>query len=369
MATTDLKEKWKTAEELHEIIVSPTAGPSVEPTTTSREAAKIKKQTQRSRRTRKHAERETDHATSSEESDSSSVHSATSDLPRGESDAAINVYHPYGKSWTLKKPRRALEIPQIAGDAAIVLRWTESSPAVWSLSTITVQSPYIRSVLKKAFDDCPGINTELEDLSFSAPFHEFYFRWSRLQGLEIEDFNHKTVQHMVLLRDAIQSVLGTQMGRAADLMKYDSVEFDLLWTLFEAGSEVYTEIKGEPALMTVESFKTVQDRQGCRSGVAQCRGVDFDGKALGYRSFQKRIPMFEGIKAIGDLPIYPSRIRRDIDVVRTRLNTRGKRFLNLYPSTYMQYSGSFDEVDQGYGTHYVSTHPIMPCQIHASNWD
>lgn len=44
------------------------------------------------------------------------------------------------------------------------------------LHSVTIQSPLIRKILGVIFKGYRGITTKLKDLTFKAPFHEFFYR-------------------------------------------------------------------------------------------------------------------------------------------------------------------------------------------------
>src|SRR4051794_129532 len=72
------------------------------------------------------------------------------------------------------------------------------------VQSIMLQSPLLKKVLIKVFDDFPGMMTELEllgaqgSVSFSAPFEPFVHRWSEFKNQVDEEADSETKEHLLL---------------------------------------------------------------------------------------------------------------------------------------------------------------------------
>lgn len=68
-----------------------------------------------------------------------------------------------------------------------------------ALHSITVQSPLIKKILDGTFEGYEGLNTQLKQLTFKAPFHPFYYRWHRFEKLYQDEQDRDTKNHLDLL--------------------------------------------------------------------------------------------------------------------------------------------------------------------------
>ena len=71
------------------------------------------------------------------------------------------------------------------------MRHHEPENGPWEMHSITIRSPYIRKVLATAFEGYPGIDAKLEDMTFRAPFHELFFRWSKFLDMLLDETDEK----------------------------------------------------------------------------------------------------------------------------------------------------------------------------------
>lgn len=266
------------------------------------------------------------------------------DGPLGENASSVEIYRQRRGSWTKDKPRRRSKL-RIPKDKAIVVRWQEDEDTgSWNMHSITIQSPYIRQVLHKVFEDYAGVSTELKDLTFRAPFHEFFFRWDKFKALLREEEDDKVKEHCDVLLTVLKEQLKPHLDRTTDLRKHGLVSFDYLWALFEPGCEVYAKTdEGERLYIVDDSYVTKQN--DVEVHVVLCRFIDFDGDKLGFDTARRRINPFKGVKAVTDLPLYPSKAHPNLDEVRQILERRGRKFLEHCGVRYKQYSGYFQQFD------------------------
>ncbi|KAF2170831.1 hypothetical protein M409DRAFT_63881 [Zasmidium cellare ATCC 36951] len=241
---------------------------------------------------------------------------------------------------TLTEANRAMG-DEGGNDDARIVRWQEDEEtSSWNMHSITIQSPYIRQVLHKVFEDYAGVSTELKDLTFRAPFHEFFFRWQKFQNLLREEQDEKVKEHCEVLVEALKDQLKPHLDRTADLRKHGLVSFDYLWALYEPGCEVYAKTdEGERLYIVNDSYVTKQNNAEVH--IVLCRFIEFDGDKLGFDTARRKISPFKGVKAVTDLPLYPSKAHPDLDGVRERLERRGRKFLEHCGVRYKQYSGFF----------------------------
>lgn len=317
-------------------------------------------------RSRRSAKDDTSCRTSSSSSNASSEESDQNG-PIGESASTIEVFRNRFEDWTTSKPRKTNTL-QIPRDRAIIIRHHELDNGPWEMHSTTVRSPFIRKVLAKAFENYPGIDAKLEDMTFRAPFHELFFRWSKFLELLEGETDEKVLEHCNLLIDTMKEILQPQIERASDLKKCGLVEFDYLWTLFEPGTEVYAKIDDHHRLFIVDDSFTINGKYERKKFQVNCRFVDFDGSKLGFDTSKREIDVFRGVKPVTDLPFYPSDAHNNIVQIRRQLDVQGRKILAHCGVHFVQYTGFALEYDHSYfnpdqkpNAKWVSLEALRPC--------
>ncbi|KAF7196505.1 ATP-dependent zinc metalloprotease FtsH [Pseudocercospora fuligena] len=293
-------------------------------------------------RSRHSRSRESSRASSRRSSSLSEV--SDEDGPIGESAEIIEVFRARWEDWTTDKPKKKsrLHIPR---NRAIVVRHHEPENEPWQLHSITIRSPYIRKVLAAAFQDYPGIDAKLEDMTFRAPFQELFFRWNKFLDLLRDEADETVIEHCNLLIDTMKETLQPKLERAADLKSRDLIEYEYLWTLFEPGTEVYSNVDDHHRLYIVDDSYPVDAEYEKKEFVVHCRYVDFDGSKLGFDTAKRKIPVFKGVKPITELPIFPSAAHTDIVDIRRQLDQQGQKMLAHCGVHFVQYTGFALEYD------------------------
>ena len=207
-----------------------------------------------------------------------------------------------------------------------------------AIHSITIQSPLIRKVLEPVFDGYKGITTKLKDLTFNAPFHEFFYRWERFQQ-QIQGENDDTVlEHIKLLQSVISSEIEPHLEKRQELLDNGLVTFDYLWALFEPDAVIYKQSDGQDRLYRL--VNSGYHKSGDRMFFSlTCRYIDCDGDVFGYVTTSLTLSGFDGIKPIPELPIMPIRLHSHALEIWERMQKRGKRFVELNGFHYKSYSG------------------------------
>ena len=159
---------------------------------------------------------------------------------------------PWGNS-VLEKPKEDLAAGSYAQECALIVR-RELDPMTkqGALHSITVQSPLVREVLDRTFDGYEGINTQLREVTFKAPFHPFYHRWSRFQKLCEDERNEEVKIHLDLLHGILSDEITPHIETMGDMVKNRVISFDYLWTIFAPGMQVYTTLDGQDRVLTLD---------------------------------------------------------------------------------------------------------------------
>ena len=233
------------------------------------------------------------------------------------------------------------EAGSYAQECAVIVR-REPHPITHqvALHSITVQSPLIKKVLDGTFKDFEGLNTQLKQLTFKAPFHPFYYRWHLFEKLREDEQDQDTRDHLDLLYPIIYHEVMPHIETMMDLTKNKVISFDYLWTIFAPGMEVYTEIDGQDRLMELTDSRYEVNMSG-EFFTLECRYIDCNGSSFGYVSSSVDINKFEGVKKLVELNAFPSHLHPHVENLVDRLHARGEKFEQLNGFHHMSYSGFY----------------------------
>lgn len=150
-------------------------------------------------------------------------------------------------NWVENYPTNIKEAVEKTSDAkryAIICRVKKAhdvnSNDPLELHSIVVQSPSLKTILGDIFTGYPGITTTLNDVSFYAPFWEFFYRWEALTKAQA-DYGSESPEHktICLLLTTLSSQLSSVHNVAKDLIQNSVITYDYLWILFAPGTLVY----------------------------------------------------------------------------------------------------------------------------------
>ena len=205
------------------------------------------------------------------------------------------------------------------------------------LHSITVQSPLIREVLGVVFYGYKGMTTKLKDLTFKAPFHEFFYRWGRFQD-QLKEKDGVDLEHMKLLEDIVSGEIQPHLDKSKELLDNGLVTFDYLWALFEPDTEIYTRLDGQDRLFKLVSSSYYKVGETVKF-ILTCRYIDCNGDAFGYVTTSLTLDEFEGIKAVSELSVMPIDLHSRTKELWGKLQKRGECFVRLNGFHYRSYSG------------------------------
>ena len=206
------------------------------------------------------------------------------------------------------------------------------------LHSITIQSPLIREVLGVVFDGYKGMTTRLKDLTFKAPFHEFFYRWDRFQQQILKENDSVILEHMKLLQDVVSGEIQPHLEKREELLVNGLVTFDYLWALFEPDTVIYSQSDGQDRLFKLVSSSYRKLGETVMFSLT-CRYIDCDGFTFGYVTTSLTLNDFDGIKPISELSIMPIKLHSRTDELWDKLQKRGKCFVGLNGFYYKSYSG------------------------------
>ncbi|KPM40505.1 hypothetical protein AK830_g6047 [Neonectria ditissima] len=269
--------------------------------------------------------------------------------PLGMTAEIKNLYRQDGREpWREWTPSKST--PTSEKNALIVRRERElgdTDEPAFALHSITVQSPLIKKQLGTVFAGYKGINTNLKKLEFTAPFHEFFYRWNEFLEAEPTESSDGSEErcHYKLLSDTISDEIKPHIEQASDLMRNNVITFDYLWTIFELGTEVYCKHDGHDRLYVLSNGRYDMLPDGRKLYNLPCRFIDTDGEGFGYRMDYLTIWEFENLKPITELDTVPSRLQPGINGIRSRLTDRGRYFETMKGIYHMAYSGTYERIN------------------------
>ncbi|KAF5021755.1 hypothetical protein F66182_6205 [Fusarium sp. NRRL 66182] len=261
-----------------------------------------------------------------------------------------DLYAKYDKngdrSWTDKLPddfEEAAENEETQKYAVIIRkkkpREADSNKPL-EIDSIVIQSPYLKRVLGKVFEEYPGIITEVSRLKFSAPFECFVHRWDQFTAAKDDpSYDGITREHVGLLYKIMKEDLGDIIQLREDYFKNRAVAFEHVWTLFPPGCTVWGSIKGKPVAVCFESGYYAKTQCGM-AYLLQCKSIDWDGRIMGLTETNMQINNFPGTTSFSHLSCYPLQYHPQPEAARGLLLERGRKFESLAGYCYKAYSGT-----------------------------
>ena len=223
---------------------------------------------------------------------------------------------------------------KVYGDASKVL----------TIHSIVVQSPLLKKLLGGVLKNYPGITCDLNRLAFSGPFEPLVHRWTELQaaiskiGDETED-ERTTKQHAELFQNILVKEFKDLIETSQDMKNKRVMTYELLWTLFQPGSIVFTRQDGQETALQLQSTRYGQDAGGNPCFWIVGKFVDWDGSSFGHSQINLSIPVFTGTRNIAQLRAFPLEYHPKAAEVRERLIERGSKVEELAGVNYKAYDG------------------------------
>lgn len=219
------------------------------------------------------------------------------------------------------------------------------------LNSVKVQSPLVKESLGPVFANYPGINTNLKNLNFYAPFREFFYRRKEFFQVSKQLENDETKgAHFKLLFDIIHAEIEPHIKEVEDLMLNNSINFNYLWAIFEPGMEIYSMVDGQHRLYRLSSSNYVSLSDGTKLFCLSCQFIDTDGVHFGYNSATLTIAHFADIMPLAELTVLPAYMKPDMESIYAKLLDRGKKFEVLNGCHYKAYSGVYISASDSWGS-------------------
>lgn len=110
------------------------------------------------------------------------------------------------KNWVEEYPddlKSNIEVTKESQQHAVLVRYrkchSNSSKKSLEVDSIVIQSPLLKTVLGRVFNDYPGVTPALEFLTFSSPFQPFLHRWEVFQDEVAKETYEASREHLKVL--------------------------------------------------------------------------------------------------------------------------------------------------------------------------
>lgn len=268
---------------------------------------------------------------------------------------------------------------------------------VLSMHSIVIQSPLLKDLLSEVLANYPGVTVDLKRLEFSGRFEPLIHRWSELKAAiaalkqkrdseqstkavtngvkddeaekpvpatngvahdkhdakeskkDVSDSKDcppaeeatidKRIEHAELLHDLLVKEFTETIESSLDMKSKGVMTYDLLWTLFQPGSLVYSKQQGQDRVFRLTSSRYGFDRNSNPVFWLMCQYIDYDGSNFGTNKLNMSIASFEGTRSITSLPTLPFDFHGHKDEIHAKLIERGGKVEGYAGSHYRAYHG------------------------------
>ncbi|MCJ1404796.1 hypothetical protein MMC11_008022 [Xylographa trunciseda] len=236
------------------------------------------------------------------------------------------------------------------GDAAVLIRQRNGhggeDPFV--MHSITLQSPLIKSALRKVLKGYPGVSPELDNVTFDAPFEPLFHRWDALLKASRDETSTETRRHLKILVDILEPEFAKSRNILRECRMHGVVKFESLWLIFTPGDLVYSIVDGQECVTRLNEASYVVSH-GKKYFELLSENVDFDGHVFGFGACDIQINNYRGTMKTTDLVAMPIELHADKLNIKERLTKRGKKFEQLRGYNFKAYKGSVSLYDVEYG--------------------
>jgi hypothetical protein len=110
------------------------------------------------------------------------------------------------KNWVEEYPddlKSNIEVTKESQQHAVLVRYRKchstSSKKSLEVDSIVIQSPLLKTVLGRVFNDYPGVTPALEFLTFASPFQPFLYCWEAFQDEVAGETHEASREHLKVL--------------------------------------------------------------------------------------------------------------------------------------------------------------------------
>jgi hypothetical protein len=230
-------------------------------------------------------------------------------------------------------------------------------------TALMIHSPYLMNILKSVVEysamgpegAAQGLNTGL----YISPFQDLYYHLPDLEEYKSDnsplrqkhsaEFNEKCDKHIDLLAAYLESQPDLSIVEAKSHWnsKIPVTTFAAFWLLLKPGTDVYVqEPDGSLNAFVVHKvaggIETENGKRKIRPYIVSAWNLVFGGRAIFRRMRTIHVPVFDSVREIVELPVFPVKYvdTEDNDETKEKLVSRGKRYFKYSKGpSFLQYTG------------------------------
>ncbi|KAF9064231.1 P-loop containing nucleoside triphosphate hydrolase protein [Rhodocollybia butyracea] len=205
-------------------------------------------------------------------------------------------------------------------------------------SDIEIKSKPLKSLLKHAIRNYPGVSFATDQVMLIMPAHPLFNTRHELWNIVKEEKlgSQDGREHLKYLLEWYQEEERGLITQYDDLVAQGLTTYSLLWTVMKPGCTIYSSVQGQPRTFVLINHHPSRDQS---SLILQVAYTDFDGQKFGNAFTQLVIPKFSGTAPINSLEAYPLSWHPQKDTITEMLIRRGRLFEMYEGKHYMEYSG------------------------------
>ena len=232
-------------------------------------------------------------------------------------------------------------------DHALVVRYKEARSGLakraLNLYSVTIQSPYLKQLIRQILRNYPGETIDEEELVFEQPFHPFFHQWAILLATFEKSKQEESGRpdQIEALINVLKDEIGDGMRDAQSLAKNGNMTFRLLWTLFPPGCPVFSPWRNKDHCFLVNDAKYLTGEIEPTLAL-ELMLLDHGGDRYGWRKTTIVVQAYAGSKRISTLPAVPLQFHENSQSVLEMLSARGAIAVDLMRGSpaYKAYEGS-----------------------------
>ncbi|KAI5785369.1 P-loop containing nucleoside triphosphate hydrolase protein [Pyronema domesticum] len=229
---------------------------------------------------------------------------------------------------------------------SFIVRRTFNWKNEYQKTMIDIKSEELVSVLRKVMRDVRMINLSVDkpvlepNLLFNyLPDFQEVLQKEKEQPEDVQ--NKKKIDHLDVLINYLLEDYAPITKVLYPLLEEDRITFDHLWAVFRPGTIIHTLCPGtnEPMCLKLDWGSSKNDFKKGTWFQLDCSYIDYDGKAFGEAKATVKIPEFVGVKRIDALPAFPLARHPEVEAMREKLISRGRKFGTYSGAHYKYYEG------------------------------
>ena len=183
----------------------------------------------------------------------------------------------------------------------------------YSYSTIEIEDPNLKNLLKTTIRHYPGITLDGDVVLFTSPYVPLVHNWTKLEAackpLEVDStITRGNKEDLTLLLNCVRGTqeLESYFKIRDTHLKAFVTSFEHQWSLFCPGNLVYaTPFMNEPQVFKIQSIGEVPVKRDKQKWTVTCLSWDWNGTQLEPKSYKFKIERYENTRSIDSLICYP----------------------------------------------------------------